>query len=350
LATMTDVARLAGTSVATVSAVVNGTARVSPALAARVRAAIAKVGYRPDGIARSLRKGQTHAVGLLVTDITNPFFTAVVRSMEDTAQARGYAVVLCNSDEDLAKERSYVDLLRTRRVDGLILVPSGRRKDYAGFLEGFGAPVLFVDRAIPGLAADTVAVDNAHAVETAIQHLLSLGHRRIGIVTGPPHLWTSGERFKGYRRALAKAGLAADPALVRQGDFRVEGAVQATESLLALRPRPTAIFASNNLMAIGAMLAIRAAGLDCPADVSLACFDDFEWASAFHPRLTVLRQPTTEIGRRAMTLLLDRLDAGKTHRAPPRHVALEAELVIRDSCAPPPRTGAHAEQRVAVAE
>jgi LacI family transcriptional regulator len=331
---MTDVARLARTSVATVSAIVNGSARVSPELAARVREAIAEVGYRPDGIARSLKKGSTQTIGLLVTDITNPFFTAVVHSVEDAAQARGYSVFLCNSDEDLAEERTYLDLLLTRRVDGLILVPTGKAADYAGFTLASRAPVVFIDRVIPGVPVDTVTVDNLRASQAAVEYLLRLGHRRIGIVTGLPHLSTSAERLKGYRRALHKAGITLDPELVRQGDFRQEGAFQAAQSLLALRSRPTAIFASNNLMAIGTMLAVRAAGLSCPEDVSLACFDDFDWAGVFHPRLTVLRQPTAEIGQRAMELLLERLGGAKNGAAP-HHITLKAELVVRDSCAPP---------------
>jgi len=343
LATMTDVARLARTSVATVSAIVNGSARVSPELAARVREAIAEVGYRPDGIARSLKKGSTQTIGLLVTDITNPFFTAVVHSVEDAAQARGYSVFLCNSDEDVAEERTYLDLLLTRRVDGLILVPTGKAADYAGFALAPRAPVVFIDRVIPGVPVDTVTVDNVSASQAAIEYLLRLGHRRIGIVTGLPHLSTSAERLKGYRRALRKAGIAVDPELVRQGDFRQEGAFQAAQSLLAVRARPTAIFASNNLMAIGTMLAVRAAGLSCPEDVSLACFDDFDWAGVFHPRLTVLRQPTAEIGQRAMALLLERLGGAKNGSAP-HHIALKAELVVRDSCAPP-RGARRAERR-----
>jgi LacI family transcriptional regulator len=340
---MTDVARLARTSVATVSAIVNGSARVSPELAARVREAIAEVGYRPDGIARSLKKGSTQTIGLLVTDITNPFFTAVVHSVEDAAQARGYSVFLCNSDEDVAEERTYLDLLLTRRVDGLILVPTGKAADYAGFALAPRAPVVFIDRVIPGVPVDTVTVDNVSASQAAIEYLLRLGHRRIGIVTGLPHLSTSAERLKGYRRALRKAGIAVDPELVRQGDFRQEGAFQAAQSLLAVRARPTAIFASNNLMAIGTMLAVRAAGLSCPEDVSLACFDDFDWAGVFHPRLTVLRQPTAEIGQRAMALLLERLGGAKNGSAP-HHIALKAELVVRDSCAPP-RGARRAERR-----
>jgi LacI family transcriptional regulator len=340
---MTDVARLARTSVATVSAIVNGSARVSPELAARVREAIAAVGYRPDGIARSLKKGSTQTIGLLVTDITNPFFTAVVHSVEDAAQARGYSVILCNSDENFAEERTYLDLLLTRRVDGLILVPTGKAADYAGFGSASRAPVVFIDRAIPGVPVDTVTVDNLRASQAAVEYLLRLGHRRIGIVTGLPHLSTSAERLKGYRRALRKGGIALDPELVRQGDFRQEGAFAAAQSLLALRQRPTAIFASNNLMAIGTMLAVRAAGLGCPEDVSLACFDDFEWAGVFHPRLTVLRQPTAEIGQKAIELLLARLGAGKNGAAP-HHVALKAELVVRDSCTPP-RSARRVERR-----
>lgn len=331
--TIRDVARHAGVSIATVSATINGTAHVSPELQERVRQAITAVSYHPDGIARSLKKRATQTLGLIISDITNPFFTALVRGIEDAANARGHAVMLCNTDERLEKEQAYLALLRSRRVDGVIMAPAGAVEDYQRFILDAQAPVVFVDRRIPTVPADAVVVDNVAGARQAIAHLLALGHRRIGAITGLPQISTTLERVQGYRDALAAAGVSMDPELLRDGYSRLVGGHEAGRALLELPRRPTAIFATNNLMAIGLMRAVAERGLRCPEDVSVACFDDFEWASVFQPRLTTVAQPSYDMGRTAVELLFARLDG--TSPVGPQEVVLSPTLVVRDSCAAP---------------
>ncbi|MCC7274714.1 MAG: LacI family DNA-binding transcriptional regulator [Alphaproteobacteria bacterium] len=335
-ATIRDVARAAAVSTATVSATVNASAYVSPALQQRVWAAIERVGYQPDAVARSLRKGVTRMLGLLLADITNPFTTAVVHSMEATAHARGYTLMLCNSDEDAAKEETHLRLLRTHRADGVVLMPVGTGADYAARMARLlRIPAVLVDRRIRDLALDLVTTDGAAGTRAAIAHILALGHRRIGIVTGPPGVSAGDERLAGYRAALDGQGIPFDPRLARSGDFRHGPAYAATRAILEGEDPPTALFACNNLMAIGMMRAIADLGLSCPGDLSVACFDDFEWATAFQPRLTTVAQPTDAIGATAVELLLDRLAGAAPDE--PRQVVLAPRLIVRDSCAAPSR-------------
>lgn len=333
MSTIHDVAKAAGVSIATVSATINQSAYVSPALQERVRKAVAEVGYHPDGIARSLKTRTTKTLGLIISDISNPFFTAVIRGIEDVANARGYTLVLCNTDERLEKERAYVQLLRSRRVDGLIMAPVGIAEEYEGFDAAVAVPLVFIDRRVPG-RADAVVVDNVRGALDVVRHLIDLRHRRIGIITGLPKISTSKERLQGYRQALTEAGLPVDPALLKIGYSRLDGGYQAARELLGLPARPTAVFATNNLMAIGLMRAVAECGLRCPQDISVACFDDFEWASVFHPRLTTVAQPTYDMGTKAAELLLARLDG--SHAGEPREVVLSPTLIIRDSCGAPP--------------
>lgn len=333
--TIHDVARAAGVSIATVSATINQSAYVSPALQERVLRAIAEVGYHPDGIARSLKKRSTQTLGLIISDITNPFFTALIRGIEDRANAKGYALILCNTDERLEKERAYLRLLRSRRVDGLIMAPSGAPGDYDDLFAEVSTPLVFIDRKIPKAPADAVVVDNVGGARQVVEYLLRLGHRRIAAITGVPHISTTSERIQGYRQALENAGLPVHPELLRGGNSRLEGGYQAGLALLALAERPTAIFATNNVMAIGLMRAVAERGVRCPEDLSVACFDDFEWASVFRPRLTTVAQPTYDMGVKAADLLFARLEGALT--GDPQEVVLSPLLVIRDSCAAPPR-------------
>ena len=340
--TIKDVARAAGVSVATVSAVANGTKYVSEPLARRVRHAIDATGYQPHGVARSLKNGTTQTLGLIVTDITNPFFTAVARSVEDAAHLAGYAVVLCNSDEDVEKERVYLQLMRRRRVDGLIWAPAGDIASYKDFRASQRAPTILLDRQIAGMPMDAVVVDNVRATREAIEHLIGLGHRRIALITGLPHLSTSRERLQGYREAMAAHALKPSPLLVVQGNFRSENAHDAALGLLGMDPRPTAVFASNNLMAIGLLRAIRELGLRCPEDISVAAFDDFEEASLFTPGLTTIAQPTTAIGAKAVEIALKRIGQREDGHSP-EVAKMQAVLHLRGSCGPPgdrpPRAG-----------
>jgi LacI family transcriptional regulator len=335
--TLHDVAKAAGVSIATVSATINQSAYVRPELQDRVHKAIAEIGYHPDGIARSLKKRSTQTLGLIISDITNPFFTALVRGIEDAANARDYALILCNTDERLEKERAYIRLLRSRRVDGLIMAPAGAPDDYGRLTAEVNTPLVFIDRRIPSVPADAVIVDNVAGAQQVVQYLLDLGHRRIGAITGLPHISTTHERIQGYRQALESAGLAPDSALMLGGNSRLEGGFLAARELLSRDKRPTAVFATNNLMAIGLMRAVEESNLRCPEDISVACFDDFEWASVFRPRLTTVAQPIYDMGLKAAELLFGRMQG--TLKVDPREIVIAPSLVVRESCAAPPPEG-----------
>lgn len=329
---MLHVAEAARVSVATVSAVVNGTGIVSPQLTARIEEAIREIGYKRNAIARSLKMGTTRTIGLMVADITNPFFTDVVSVIQEVLHRAGYALMLCGNDEDVDTQDNQIRLLLDRMVDGLIIAPAGDDASLKGILDGSNVPVVLIDRVCDGLDADAVVLDNQRAVFDAVNHLLHLGHRRIGYISGSLDTSTGRERLAGYRSALDAAGLTPAENLVRLGNFREADAYKGARQLLMLPDRPTAIFSANNLMVIGVMKAIRDLGLTCPDDISVACFDDFPWADVFRPQLTVVAQPVREIGQQAANLILDRL-AGRIGDAPRRHV-LSGTLIVRESCRP----------------
>lgn len=332
MVTIRDVAKLANVSTATVSATLNRSAPVSPELQARVRRAVEELGYAPDGVARSLKTGTTALLGLLIPDITNPFFTQLVRVVEAAAQRAGYAVLLCDSDEDPGKEATYLRLMRTHRVAGLVWCPVGEAApDGPSPRSLAGLPIVMVDRAAPGVTADLVVIDNHRAGYLATAHLLDLGHRRIGAIAGPAHLLPAAERLRGFRDALRGRGLDPDAAPVGQGAFREAEAYASCRALLGGARRPTGLFVGNNHMLVGVMRAIADLGLACPADISIAAIDDFPWANAFNPRLTTVRQPVAAIGETALRLLLARI-AGEAG-APVRET-LACELIVRNSCAP----------------
>lgn len=340
MANIRDVARHAGVSIATVSTAINGTGPVSEKTLQRVWQAVDAVGYAPNGVARSLRLGRSQLIGLVVSEITNPFFAALARTVEQAAQEPGYAVIVCNSDEDEGRELELLDLLRVQRVAGVILAPSGNGDAYRAALgrtslgRTGATPLITVDRHVADLDRDFVGLDNRSAGRMICEYLLRLGHRRIAFIGGRPGMSTSDERFEGFLGAMQAAGLAVDPTLCVRADFRGETAYVAVQPLLARDDRPTAVVAANNVMALGALQAVADLGFDCPRDVSVAGIDDFPWSNALRPRLTTVAQPIEEIGRIAVAFLLDRL-AG--HGAPPaesRTRALAPSLIIRDSCAP----------------
>jgi LacI family transcriptional regulator len=335
--TMVDVAKAAGVSIATVSAAVNGSAPVSAELKGRIEKAIRRVGYKANPFARSLKTGTTSTIGLMVADITNPFFTTVVHAIQDIAHRESYSVMLCSSDEDPAKEQTHLRLLSDRRVDGLIVASAGETPELRALVEDRRTPVVLIDRQLPGLETDAVVVDNVQATRDAVGHLIAVGHRRIGLITGRRSLSTGRERYQGYRQALAEAGVRHDAELVVSANFGDAGGYRAATKLLSLAKRPTAIFASNNLSGLGLVRAIHDAGLRFPDDVAVACFDDFEWAEVFQPRLTTIAQPMQAIGQQAMLLLLERLRDPVARALPPRLVRLKAELRVRDSSAFPAR-------------
>jgi LacI family transcriptional regulator len=329
-ATIKDVAARAAVSVATVSAVINGNKYVSPELAERVRESIAVLGYERNSLARSLKTQTSHTIGLIISDITNPFFTSIVRGVEDVANEHHYSLILGNTDEDLKKEMSYVRLLESKRADGLIVAVTTGSHEYLHSGAAHHLPLVSIDRSLFELGIDAVLVDNVAGARMAVEHLIKLGHQRIWTVTGIPGITTTEERLTGYKQALEAYGIPCDPALIAVADSRVEGGERGALQLLRQEvARPTALFLMNGLMVIGALQAIGKMGLRCPQDIALVGFDDFEWASVMHPQLTTVRQPTYEIGQRAAQFLFERLE--KRDREP-RELRLQPQLIVRESC------------------
>jgi LacI family transcriptional regulator len=328
-ATIKDVAAHAGVSVATVSAVINSNKYVSPDLAQRVQESIAALWYERNSLAQGLKKHTSHIIGLIISDITNPYFTSVVRGVEDVANARGYSLILGNTDEDVQKEMSYMRLLESKRADGLIVAITLGSHGYLRSWPAQRLPLVSIDRLPSELSIDAVLVDNVAGARQAVEHLIALGHERIGIVTGLSGITSTEERLTGYQQALETHGIPRDPTLIAEGHSRIEGGERAVLQLLTQETaRPTALFVTNGLMVIGALQAITRVGLRCPQDIALVGFDDFEWAAVMHPRLTTVRQPTYEIGQKAAQLLFERLEK---RDATPQIVRLQPHLIIRES-------------------
>jgi len=331
--TMNDVATVAGVSVATVSAVVNNVPIVRPKLKDKIEAVIEEIGYKRNTIARSLKTGKTRTIGLNVADIVNPFFTELVSSIQDYLQEQGYAVILSCATRDNTTEEAQIKLLLDRMVDGIIIAPASDDERLKNMIKSIDIPVVLVDRICEGVSTDSVVVDNTRSVSDLITYLIHLGHKRIGFISGSGDTSTARDRLAGYKEALAREDLPFDQGLVRSGRFREGDGYNAAVELLSLPNRPTALFASNNLMVIGAMKAIRDFGLSCPEDISVACFDDFRWADVFEPRLTTIAQPVQAIGEQASRLMLERL-SGQVVTDMPRRITLASELIVRNSCRP----------------
>ncbi len=329
-ATIKDVATRAGVSVATVSAVINNNKYVSPGLAQRVHESITALDYERNGLAQGLKKHTSHTIGLIISDITNPFFTSVVRGVEDVANARGYSLILGNTDEDPKKEMSYMRLLESKRVDGLIVAVTQGNHAYLRSWPTHRLPLVGIDRLPSELGIDAVLLDNVAGARQAVEHLITLGHERIGIVAGLPGIITTQERLTGYKQALEAHGIPLDPALIVEGNSRLEGGERGALQLLTQETaRPTALFVTNGQMIIGTLQAINRLGLRCPQDMALVGFDDFAWAAVMHPQLTTVCQPTYEIGQKAAQLLFERLEK---RDAAPQVVRLQPRLIIRESC------------------
>jgi len=327
--TIKDVAIHASVSVATVSAVMNKNKYVSPELAQRVRESITALSYERNSFARGLKTRVSYSIGLIVPDITNPFFTNIARGVEDVASAHNYSLILGNSDEDPEKEKKYLQLLESKQADGLIIAVTARSHEYLQALPIQHLALVSIDRSLFDLGIDTVMVDNRAGARTAIEHLIALGHRRIGLVTGIRGIAPTEERILGYTEALEKHGIAVDPALITVAYARVEGGERGAMQLLELEDRPTALFMMDGTMAIGALQTIAKSGLRCPEDIALACFDDFTWASVMRPHLTVIDQPTYEIGQQSAHLLFERL---QNQKKAPRQIRLQTRLIVRESC------------------
>jgi LacI family transcriptional regulator len=331
--TVQDVARRAGVSPMTVSRVVNASPRVSPETRRRVERAIAELGYVPNRLARGLIRRRSGALGLIVPDVANPFFTQVVHGAEDVAWRADYRVILCNTQGDLERERRYLEDMLAFRVDGLLIAPAGdRSRAHLRLLVRNDVPFVLVDRSLPAVDSDLVQGDSVAGARRLVEHLIGLGHRQIAMVTETLEVSTSRDRLEGYRQALDAARIPARPELVAVEDTATDlrSGSEATARLLDLSDPPTAIVAVNNVVAVGVVEAARARGLEVPRDVALVCFDDFHHASRLHPFLTVMAQPAQTFGTLAMQLLLDRITGRVGERA--RTVVLPAEFIVRESC------------------
>ena len=295
---------------------------------------MAKLDYHPDRVARSLRTQKTHSIGLIVSDISNPFFSVLVRGAEDAAAEKEYSVIISNTDEDLEKERLYINVLRQRRIDGMLIAPTGQFDENLQFLTASGIPFVFVDRMIKGVPAPAVLADNVEGAYAATQHLIGRGHTRIGIILGLEGVSTSEERYIGYQSALRDAGLEEERELVVRGDLRIRGGIRACGELLDLASPPTAIFSLNNLTAIGVLCAIRERGLQYPTDISVISFDSPWWMDrVLSPALTYVRQDPYRIGREALHRLIALIESSPSEelQIASEVVRIPTELVLGES-------------------
>jgi LacI family transcriptional regulator len=328
-ASIYDVARESGVSVFTVSAVVNKKSHVGKKLLERVESAIQKLNYRPNLIARSLAKQRTHTIGMIVPDIANPFFPMVVRGAEDAAQKHGYNLLLCNSDDNLDKEESAVELLLSKRVDGILLTKAAEdfRPAMRQMIKEMKVPFVLVMRTYPKLTRDAVITDDYQGAYDAVCHLARAGRRRIGLISGPLKISNAKARWQGFHDALKAKDLPYDPELVVEGDYRIESGFRAGHVLLS--QRPDGIYVANHLMTIGLLKAAEEIGLKCPEDFGLVSFDDYPWLGIFRPRLTTVELPKHQLGSEAAELLIQRI-AGDRSKAVVRK--LQPELRVRESC------------------
>jgi LacI family transcriptional regulator len=323
---MRDVATAADVSIKTVSRVVNGEPGVSAVTAARVAAAIAHLGFARNDVARSLRSGRAGALGLIIEDVANPFYSAIARAVEDAASERGHILITGSCEEDPTRERRLALRLLRRLVDALLIVPAGSDHRYLLPELSIDTPIVFLDRPSRGVAADTVLLDNVGGARAGVEHLLRQGHERIAFIGDSSDLYTAGERLAGYRAALADAGREARDELIRAGSHDAAHAAHSAQALLALPPgrRPTAMLCANNRNTIGALRALR----DARSPIALVGFDDFELADMLATPVTVVRHSPEEMGRIAAELAYRRLGG---YAGAPEHRTIPCELVIRGS-------------------
>lgn len=324
---MQHIAKVAGVSIGTVSHVINGKVAVSDSLRKRVLEAIRLLEYQPSQMARGLRRNTTDMIGMIIPDITNPFFPAVVRGAEDVAYTGSFRLLLCNSDNNASKEAAYFNELRTFRPAGVIVIPSAGTTLLTQ-LRADDPPLVFVDRCPTGWEGDAVITANENGAVQATQYLIEMGHRRLAMISGPSEFSNVRERMEGFRRTIREANIMLPMEYLQEGEFTHRSGFLSMKKLLEMSPRPTAVFVANDLMAAGALQAIREAGLSCPQDISLFGFDDLEFSSLTDPPLNTVHQPGYQMGSTAAKMLLERIrDTARSHQ----RIVLETRLEIRGS-------------------
>jgi LacI family transcriptional regulator len=334
MTTMKEIAKMARVSLGTVSNVLNDSARVREPVRKRVLEAVHATGYQPSQLARSLRRDKSNMIGMIIPDITNPFFPSVVRGAEDVAFANGYHLVLCNTDNDHSKELVHLKRLRAYLPAGLIVIPSSFSElmEQAQSYRRAGTDVVCIDRLPRSWLGDSVTANNEEGSYNATRYMLQLGHTILATITGPLHLSNARDRLNGFKRAMSEAKLHLAPGYVQETTFNKHGGYSKTLILLRLNPRPTAIFAADDMIAFGALQAIHESGLRCPQDISLMGFDDLDLAETTDPSLSSVSQSGYQLGATAAGLLVDRF---KDDAIPTRHIVLETSLTLRHSVAAP---------------
>jgi len=326
--TIKDVAKAAGVHSSTVSRVINRNPNISKETAEKVLSTIKKMGYIPNILARGLKTKKIQTIGMLIPDIANPFFAGLARGVEDTANIHGYNVILCNTDDLLSKEKTYIRLLEERQVEGLILATAKIRDNIIGELEKSRFPYVLLSRNIKGIHKNSISIDDIAGGYLATNYLINLGHRNIAHITGPYNTTVAQDRIKGYKKALQDFRVPFNKAYVSEGDFRIKGGYQAMKRFLRLKIPPSAVFTANDLLAFGAIEAIRENGYDVRADFSIVGFDDIRLSSYLSPPLTTIRQPILEMGSMAISKLLERIINRISHK----NILIKPELIERKSC------------------
>ena len=336
MVTIYDVAKKANVSAMTVSRVINNTGRISEKTRQKVKRVMEELNYVPNSMARSLVLQETKILSLLITDITNPFYTTLARGAEDAAKQFGYRLLLCNSDENLDKEKDYVDMILSTRVDGVLFAPAGdSSREHLEKLAQHNVPFVMIDREVPGITSDMIVGNSKDGARQLVEHLIGLGHRRIALINGPHDISTARDRQAGYIEALRLNGIEEDPELIAEAGYKTFDAVPLLERWLRMTDRPTAVFAANNFLALGIIRSLRKMGLRVPDDMSVVCFDDLEHVSVLEPFLTVASQPAYSFGNMGVRLLIERI---RNKGADPRKIVFPAKLIIRQSAARLPST------------
>jgi LacI family transcriptional regulator/LacI family repressor for deo operon, udp, cdd, tsx, nupC, and nupG len=323
-----EVAKLAGVSPATVSRVLHNYPHIRDEVRAKVLDAIASLGYEPNRVAQRLRATDSHLIGMIVTDITNPFFNTIMASIENVFFNKGFSLLMSNTASDPDKELAYLSMMENEGVAGLVIATTSENVDEVANLADKGLPIVIIDRRMSKGRVDMVLSDNVAGARSAVEHLIKLGHTRIGHIGGPLRLTSGRERYQGYQQAMQQAGLPIEDSWVRFGDHRHQSGYEQTLELLNTNPSLTALFVENNMMTLGTLNAIHDCGKRIPDDIAIVGFDDMPWAVSLNPPLTTVAQATAEIGTRVATRLLERIEQPDL---PPRTDIVPTTLIVRAS-------------------
>lgn len=328
MATIKDIAKQANVSVATVSHVINKTRYVSQELIDRVEKAMESLDYQPNIVARNLRTNKVKTIGLIIPDMSNSFFPSLVRGIEEVVNDKGCGLIVCNTDDNTSREEFYIKLLIQDKVDGLIIAPTGKSYDELKQLKKMNIPCVFIDRKVDDIEVDAILSDNEGGAYNATCHLIKRGHERIALINGPLNVTTSRERLNGYKKALEDFGIKFDPQLVTSTNSSVEGALTAFDKVLSLENKPTAIFSADNVITLGVLKGVISKGFECPKDISVIGFDDFEWASIFTPAITTIAQNPVVMGSMAAKVLFNKFEEIKQEC---KEIRVPTELIVRKS-------------------